>query len=86
MSKQEIILDVRKTEQFKKESIPEAYSIPLEELNSRLNELEQNSTITVICNHGGQRSQKAAELLKKNGYKNTEVLEGGIEKWKEEHQ
>lgn len=86
MSKQHIKLDVRPVEQFEQESLPDAHSIPLEELESRLNELNKNDSITVYCNRGGQRSQEAVSLLKENGFSNTELLEGGIAQWKEEHQ
>lgn len=86
MEKEKIVVDVRIKEQFEQGSVPQARSIPLEDLNNRLDELDRNAAITVVCNRGGQRSQNAVRLLKENGYSDAEVLEGGVDRWKAEHQ
>lgn len=52
-------------------------------MSERNGELEKNDEIVVVCNRGGQRSQKAAEILKEKGYRNVSILEGGIKGWKE---
>jgi rhodanese-related sulfurtransferase len=75
------IVDVRDTEDFNKSHIPEATSIPLTELNKRYLELDQNSPIVIVCNRGGQKSQKALDLLREKGFTDVGILEGGIAAW-----
>jgi 3-mercaptopyruvate sulfurtransferase SseA len=38
-------------------------------------------TIICICNHGKERSQKAAEMLYAAGFENTYYLTGGVAGW-----
>ncbi|WP_077622458.1 rhodanese-like domain-containing protein [Sediminibacillus massiliensis] len=85
MSEKNVIVDVRNKEQYEQGSIPGALSIPVEELDGRLEELDKDSHVTVVCNRGGQRSQRALELLKEKGYQKADILEGGMVKWKEEN-
>jgi rhodanese-related sulfurtransferase len=77
------ILDVRDKEDFDEDHIPEAKSIPLKELEKRYSELNQESSIVVVCNRGGQKSQKALDFLRDKGYKNVDIMEGGMVAWKE---
>lgn len=85
MHNQPIIIDVRDKEQFEQENIPGSRSMPLEELEQRSNELDKKEQIRVVCNRGGQRSQKALQLLKEKGFENAELVEGGLARWKEEN-
>lgn len=54
--------------------------IPLFELSSRLNELDKQSEIIVMC-RSGDRSGKACEFLHKEGFENVANLKGGINEW-----
>jgi len=76
-----LLIDVRSKEEFETQHIPGSVNIPASELK----ELEQNSTerktIVTICNHGGNRSQNAAQAFRDSGAKNSHYLEGGTAGW-----
>lgn len=57
--------------------------IPLNELSSRLNELDQAKPIVVYCK-SGPRSRKACELLQQAGINDVTILKGGILNWIDE--
>ncbi|WP_186576977.1 rhodanese-like domain-containing protein [Aquibacillus kalidii] len=76
-----VIIDVRDRVQYEKEHIPGSKSIPLDELSDKLSELDRKSDIQIVCNHGGQRSEKALHYLKKAHFRNVEIIEGGIYEW-----
>jgi sulfur-carrier protein adenylyltransferase/sulfurtransferase len=73
------VLDVREPHEYQIVNIG-APLIPLGELPNRLNELDPNREIVIHCKSGG-RSQRAAELLQKSGFKNVVNLAGGITAW-----
>lgn len=56
------------------------YLIPLNELESRLDELDPEEMIIAHCKMGG-RSSRAIELLTSKGFKNAYNLKGGIMAW-----
>ncbi len=57
--------------------------IPLNELPSRLNELNPEQHIVVHC-HAGGRSARATEFLIQHGFKNVCNLRGGVTAWSNE--
>jgi sulfur-carrier protein adenylyltransferase/sulfurtransferase len=73
------VLDVREPHEYQIVNIG-APLIPLGDLPNRLTELDPNREIVVHCKSGG-RSQRAAELLQKSGFKNVANLAGGITAW-----
>lgn len=73
------VLDVREPFEYDIANLG-ATLIPLGELPNRTGELDQNREIVVHCKSGG-RSQKAAEYLAQNGFKNVWNLAGGITGW-----
>lgn len=73
------VLDVREPHEYQIVNIG-APLIPLGDLPNRLGELDPNREIVVHCKTGG-RSQRAAELLQKSGFKNVVNLAGGITAW-----
>jgi sulfur-carrier protein adenylyltransferase/sulfurtransferase len=73
------VLDVREPHEYQIVNIG-APLIPLGDLPNRLNELDPNREIVIHCKSGG-RSQRAAELLQKSGFKNVANLAGGITAW-----
>jgi molybdopterin/thiamine biosynthesis adenylyltransferase/rhodanese-related sulfurtransferase len=73
------VLDVREPHEYQIVNIG-APLIPLGDLPNRLSELDPNREIVVHCKSGG-RSQRAAELLQKSGFKNVANLAGGITAW-----
>lgn len=62
-----LLLDVRPRLEFAQSHLPDAVNIPLEELSSRMSELPIERTIITYCKLG-DRSHKAAELLREAGY------------------
>lgn len=73
------LLDVRTPEEYDIANI-DALNIPLGELKERVAELDKNKEIVIHCHHGG-RSQKAALLLKSEGFSSVKNLSGGIDAW-----
>lgn len=78
-----LILDVRSAEEFAAGHLQNAKHIPLPELNTRLKEIEKSKPTTVItvCERG-TRAASAANLLKKAGFDQVFILDGGVAAWK----
>jgi rhodanese-related sulfurtransferase len=78
-----VLIDCRTKGEWAAARIDGATLIPLDELSSRLREIEgladEEATIAVICHHGS-RSLKAAMFLKQQGI-NARSVAGGIDLW-----
>lgn len=79
-NEQLFLLDVREQSEFQYTHIANSILIPLNQLPTRLNELNLEDEIIVICHHG-MRSQQAANYLDHSGFKNIANLTGGIDAW-----
>ena len=77
--KDQVILDVRKEEEFVDGSIPGAINIELDQLRERHYELDINKEIVVLC-QVGQRGHIASRLLSQLNY-NVANLDGGYLTW-----
>ena len=75
------VLDVREPHEFQIASMG-GHLIPLNDLPQRVGELDREKNIVVHCKMGG-RSQKAAEFLQQQGFRQVENLAGGITAWSE---
>lgn len=75
-----VILDVRETAEFAFKHIPNAVSIPLGELDQRLNELNRQDFIYVIC-RTGTRSDMAAQKLAASGFTSVLNVVPGMSGW-----
>lgn len=64
-----VFVDVRSATEFGMGHSAGTVNIPLQELNTRLNEIPKNLPV-VLCCASGTRSGMAKLLLKKNGYQN----------------
>ncbi|WP_270578114.1 rhodanese-like domain-containing protein [Caldibacillus thermoamylovorans] len=73
-------IDVRTTGEYKSNHRPQFKNIPLNELPNKVNKLDKNKDIIVIC-QSGMRSAKAAKYLKKQGFKNIYNVMGGMSAW-----
>lgn len=71
-------IDVRTPEEFADQHLPGARLLPLEELQSRIDELNNNQPYFIYCKDG-YRSVIAASLLKRAGIDDIYSLAGGIE-------
>lgn len=75
-----LILDVREAAEYAFGHIENAKSIPLGELETRLEELNKDKEIYVIC-RTGNRSDLAANLLMNNGYTKVYNVLPGMNEW-----
>lgn len=75
------ILDVREDYEWEAGHVDGALHIPLDQLPERLQELDPEEDLHVICRAGG-RSQRAAEWLDGNGYSAVNIS-GGMGAWAE---
>ena len=75
-----LILDVREEAEYAFGHIEGAKSIPMGELESRLDELNKDQEIYVIC-RTGKRSDMAAQFLVKNGFTKVYNVLPGMTEW-----
>lgn len=75
-----VVLDVREAAEYAFNHIPNAVSIPLGELEDRLNELNKEDEIYVVC-RTGSRSDFAAQKLADNGFTNVVNVVPGMSEW-----
>jgi len=77
-----LLLDVRDPDELAKASISGSVSIPLGELETRVEEIAgwRKRPVVVHCHHGG-RSAQACQKLLELGFEEVENLDGGIEAW-----
>ena len=79
-----LLLDVRSAEDYVGEQghIKGSLLIPLEEINTRLSEIEkfQEKTVMTIC-RTDRRSAKVAQILAKNGFADVHVVKQGMTDW-----
>ena len=73
-------LDVRSQEEWDQFHITGSSLIPLDQLQSRLNELPKNKDIVVVC-LSGHRSQSGTTILQQSGFKRVSCLTGGLQAW-----
>lgn len=74
------IIDVRSKDEFMTTHLPNAISLPLNELKGRLGGLKKNKTILVYC-QSGVTSAKAVKILSQHSFDSIISLEGGFEAW-----
>ena len=78
------IIDIRLKSDYEVGHIPQAVSMPYEELESRLNELNKDDLHVVYCyNNYCHLGARASLLLARNTYSVME-LSGGFKTWAEE--
>jgi rhodanese-related sulfurtransferase len=75
-----VLLDVREPWEYEICRIAQSINMPMQTVTSRLQELEDDANVVVICHHGA-RSQQVAAYLVRNGYEKIFNLEGGIDAW-----
>ena len=62
------LLDVRSSDEFSRGHLPGAVNIPVQELDRRLAEVGPAERDVVVYCRSGQRSSRAAQLLREHGY------------------
>jgi rhodanese-related sulfurtransferase len=73
------LIDVRTRDEFELVNIGGSL-IPLDELNSRSHEIQDDKDIVLICHHG-RRSMFACQMLENLGFNNLYNFTGGIDRY-----
>ncbi|HKF25930.1 MAG TPA: rhodanese-like domain-containing protein [Candidatus Acidoferrum sp.] len=73
------LVDVRSPAEFAAGHIPGAVNIPMEQIESRLDDLNPNGPVILIC-QTGERARKVAALLEPC-HRPVAVLDGGTRAW-----
>ena len=74
-----VLLDVREDDEWRRGHAAGAQHIPMGEVPARLDEIDPNAKLYVVC-RGGGRSARVAQFLASNGYEPVNVS-GGMLAW-----
>jgi rhodanese-related sulfurtransferase len=74
------VIDVRTPVEFAEVHVPQARSLPLDELKPGALPLPKDQPVYLLC-RSGQRATKAAEKLAQEGFLQPVVVEGGTLGW-----
>ena len=74
------VIDVRTPVEFGEVHVPQARSIPLDELKPAVLGLSKDQPVYLLC-RSGQRATKAAEKFAREGFTQPIVIEGGTLAW-----
>ncbi|CAM3900964.1 rhodanese-like domain-containing protein [Bacillus cereus] len=74
------LIDIREADEFNAGHILGARNIPLSQIRLRYKELRQDQPVYLYC-QSGFRTGRAAQYLKKQGYKDFYQLQGGFKSW-----
>lgn len=74
------VVDVRARTEFESGHVPHAINLPLSELDRKLDSLDRETPLAVIC-AGGYRSSAAASLLERSGFDDLRNVVGGTAAW-----
>lgn len=77
-----LLLDCREPSEWRHARIPGAVHIPMNQIPTRLGELDPERPVIVYCAHG-RRSYAVASFLADRGY-DVASLKGGITRWRAE--
>jgi phage shock protein E len=75
-----LFLDVRTQQEWDQGHIAGSILIPLDVLQSRMNELPKDKDIVVVC-LSGARSKEGTTLLRQAGFTRVTCMSGGIRAW-----
>ncbi|PES80120.1 rhodanese-like domain-containing protein [Bacillus cereus] len=74
------LIDIREADEYSAGHILGARNIPLSQIRLRHKELRQDQPVYLYCQNGF-RTGRAAQYLKKQGYKDFYQLKGGFKSW-----
>ena len=74
------VIDVREQDELDIVCMDGAYHIPMGEIPIRMNELNKEDELIIMCKSGG-RSARVCEYLEQEGFSNIVNLSGGILSW-----
>lgn len=79
-----LIIDVREPREFRQGHIPQAQNIPLPRFLKDEIDLPKERPLVLVC-RAARRSRRAALVLKRLGYEDIRILDGGMARWGREH-
>ncbi len=83
LKKDEVILDVRRPEEFEAGHIENARNIPVDQVAGFVDDLRKYSAIYIHCKRGG-RAKTAYEILSNAGLSNLVCIhDAGMDQWME---
>ena len=74
------LIDVREPKEYEAGHILGARNIPLTQMKTRIKEIRPDQPVYIYCQNT-MRSGRAAQLLRKKGYKELSTLKGGFKLW-----
>lgn len=74
------LIDVREPNEYESGHILGARNIPLSQFRHRYKEIRPDKPVYLYCQNS-VRSGRAAQMLKRKGYKDIYNLKGGFKKW-----
>ena len=74
------LIDVRETWEYNVVSIENSIHIPISEIQSRMNDFDEDQTIAFICHHG-IRSRMVGIYFEQNEFSKIINLRGGLDSW-----
>ncbi|MEL3974080.1 rhodanese-like domain-containing protein [Rossellomorea oryzaecorticis] len=74
------LIDVRESNEFDNGHILGARNIPLSQMKMRQKEIRNDQPVYLYC-QSGMRSARAAQMLRRKGYRDLHQLQGGFKKW-----
>jgi len=77
---QPVLLDVREPWEYELCHVAESIHLPMQQVPSRLAELDPDRDVVVICHHG-MRSMQVGLFLEHSGFSAIYNLVGGVEGW-----
>ncbi len=75
-----VLIDVREPWEYNEGHIPGVKLIPLGQLSNRLDEIPKDKFVVMTC-RSGNRSSKATQFLRSQGFDNVHNMLGGILAW-----
>jgi rhodanese-related sulfurtransferase len=75
-----VLLDVREPWELQTACVAGSMNIPMGDIPARVQELDPEEHIVVMC-HAGVRSMKVALWLRQQGFEQAQSLRGGIDAW-----
>jgi rhodanese-related sulfurtransferase len=76
----DLLIDVRRNDEFDLGKIGNAINIPVDELRERMHEIPKDKNIFIYC-EAGLRGYLAQRVLMQNGYNKVQNLSGGYHLW-----
>lgn len=74
-----VLLDVREDDEWQRGHVAGAQHIPMGDVPARIDEIDRDATLYVVC-HAGGRSLRVAQYLVRNGFEPINVT-GGMLAW-----